>query len=68
MTEVEIINIFLSFMLGPTKASEVESKYLIPIFDRLFCCFPNKWRAKCRCGTEDVSSKVSYLHIHDMTN
>ncbi|XP_053387469.1 sodium-coupled monocarboxylate transporter 1-like [Mercenaria mercenaria] len=29
---------------------DVDPKYLIPLFDRLFCCFPESWRRLCRCG------------------
>ena len=39
------------FMLaGYTKPKSVKPIYIVPFFDRLFCCLPKSWRHKLYCG------------------
>ena len=43
---------------------EVDPKYLIPLFDRIFCCLPESLRRKLRCNLHfqdpRVSAQVTY--------
>ncbi|XP_064614602.1 LOW QUALITY PROTEIN: sodium-coupled monocarboxylate transporter 1-like [Liolophura sinensis] len=59
-----IVGLAVSFATGPTKPDQVDRKYLIPIFDRLFCCLPERVLGKCRCGTtsqEDEDEELDDL-------
>ncbi|XP_060601571.1 sodium-dependent multivitamin transporter-like [Ruditapes philippinarum] len=48
---VVIVGLVVSFATAPYfPQEEVDPKYLIPFFDRLFCCLPESWRQPCRCG------------------
>lgn len=38
------------FFSGPTKPSQVNSDYIIPLFDRLFPCLPQSIKNKLHCG------------------
>ncbi|KAL8584030.1 hypothetical protein ACOMHN_022370 [Nucella lapillus] len=46
---VIIVGLLVSFITGPMSIDEVDPKYLIPLFDRLFCCLPPSWRRTLRC-------------------
>ena len=39
--------------------TNVDPKYLIPLFDRLFCCLPERWRHTLRCNMEFQDPSVS---------
>ncbi|PVD36488.1 hypothetical protein C0Q70_03472 [Pomacea canaliculata] len=49
---VVVVGLIVSFITGPMSIDEVDSKYLIPLFDRLFCCLPASWRSTLRCHKE----------------
>ncbi|XP_062612874.1 sodium-coupled monocarboxylate transporter 1-like [Saccostrea cucullata] len=49
---VVIVGLFVSLITGLTPKDEVDSKYLIPFFDRIFCCLPGKCRRCLRCYIE----------------
>ncbi|XP_076438939.1 sodium-coupled monocarboxylate transporter 1-like [Babylonia areolata] len=49
---VIIVGLVISFITGPMSMDEVDPKYLIPLFDRLFCCLPAPWRRTLRCNTD----------------
>ncbi|KAK3094561.1 hypothetical protein FSP39_003422 [Pinctada imbricata] len=49
---VVVVGLIVSFMTGPTSMDDVDPKYLIPLFDRIFCCLPASWRKKLRCNME----------------
>ena len=38
------------FVSGPMSMDEVDPKYLMPFFDRLFCCLPERLLQKLRCN------------------
>ena len=40
---------------------EVDPKYLMPLFDRLFCCLPERLRKKLRCNLEFKDPEVCVL-------
>lgn len=46
--------------------NEVDSKYLIPIFDRLFCCLPNNLLRILRCKKEFQDPKDIRAEEHDV--
>ena len=52
---------FLTCSSGPMSMEEVDPKYLIPLFDRLFCCLPASWRRVLRCNREFPKPEVSHL-------
>lgn len=46
-----VVGLLVSFITGPTKPEDVDPKYMIPIFDRLFwCCLPKKILRLFYCG------------------
>ncbi|XP_076114586.1 sodium-coupled monocarboxylate transporter 1-like [Mytilus galloprovincialis] len=48
-----VVGLIVSFATGPTKPEDIDPKYMIPIFDRLFwCCLPNKILKFLRCGVD----------------
>ncbi|KAK7096188.1 sodium-coupled monocarboxylate transporter 1-like isoform X1 [Littorina saxatilis] len=49
---VIIVGLIVSFATGPMNIDEIDPKYLIPLFDRLFCCLPASWRRTLRCKKE----------------
>ena len=53
--------LFLTCSSGPMSMEEVDPKYLIPLFDRLFCCLPASWRRVLRCNREFPKRDVSQL-------
>ncbi|KAH3802762.1 hypothetical protein DPMN_156444 [Dreissena polymorpha] len=61
MATVIVVGLFVSLVTGWQK-EEVDPKYLIPFFDRLVCCLPEKWRALCRCGYQFKDPEVL---VHD---
>lgn len=52
-----VVGLLTSLVTGPMKVGEVDPKYLIPIFDRLFCCLPASWRRVLRCQQEFKNPK-----------
>ncbi|XP_052220142.1 sodium-coupled monocarboxylate transporter 1-like isoform X1 [Dreissena polymorpha] len=57
MATVIVVGLFVSLVTGWQK-EEVDPKYLIPFFDRLVCCLPEKWRTLCRCGYQFKDPEV----------
>ncbi|XP_060082920.1 sodium-coupled monocarboxylate transporter 1-like [Ylistrum balloti] len=49
---VVIIGLVVSFCTGANGTHDVDPKYLIPFFDRIFCCLPNALLQKLRCNME----------------
>ncbi|KAK7096189.1 hypothetical protein V1264_005513 [Littorina saxatilis] len=49
---VVVVGLIVSFCTGPMSIDEVDPKYLIPLFDRLFCCLPASLRRTLRCKKE----------------
>ncbi|XP_076438815.1 sodium-coupled monocarboxylate transporter 1-like [Babylonia areolata] len=49
---VVVIGLIVSFITGESLVDEVDPKYLIPLFDRLFCCLPASLRRKLRCDRD----------------
>ncbi|XP_050398733.1 sodium-coupled monocarboxylate transporter 1 isoform X1 [Patella vulgata] len=50
---VVVVGLILSLITAPyIEKQEVDPKYLIPLFDRLFCCLPESMRKPLRCGIE----------------
>ncbi|XP_060561770.1 sodium-coupled monocarboxylate transporter 1-like isoform X1 [Ruditapes philippinarum] len=48
-----IIGLLVSLITSPFVAKhEVDPIYLIPVCDRLCCCFPESWKRVFRCGYE----------------
>ena len=46
---------------------EVDPKYLIPLFDRIFCCLPASWRRTLRCNRNFPKPEVLILVLPVMT-
>ncbi|KAK7467994.1 hypothetical protein BaRGS_00036772, partial [Batillaria attramentaria] len=46
---VVVVGLIVSVITGPMKMDDIDPVYLIPIFDRLFCCLPASWRKTLRC-------------------
>ncbi|KAL5020353.1 hypothetical protein ScPMuIL_003245 [Solemya velum] len=62
---VVIAGLLVSFMTGHTRLVDVDPKYLIPIFDRLIPCLPEKISKMLRCGIdferpEDIKVNEKY--------
>nr|XP_011419880.2 sodium-coupled monocarboxylate transporter 1 [Crassostrea gigas]XP_011419881.2 sodium-coupled monocarboxylate transporter 1 [Crassostrea gigas] len=49
---VVIVGLIVSVFTGLTPKEEVDSRYLIPLFDRIFCCLPGSCRRRLRCHIE----------------
>ncbi|XP_078329162.1 sodium-coupled monocarboxylate transporter 1-like [Crassostrea virginica] len=49
---VVIVGLLVSLLTGLTPKEEVDSRYLIPFFDRIFCCLPGKCRYCLRCNID----------------
>ncbi|KAL3885461.1 hypothetical protein ACJMK2_025517 [Sinanodonta woodiana] len=47
-----IVGLIVSFATGPMSIDDVDPKYLIPLFDRIFCCLPGRFRRTLRCNLE----------------
>lgn len=47
-----IVGLIVSVFTGLTPKEEVDSRYLIPLFDRIFCCLPGSCRRCLRCHIE----------------
>ena len=45
-------NLCFCIYKGPTSIDDVDPKYLIPLFDRIFCCLPGSCRKVLRCNLE----------------
>ncbi|KAL4216748.1 Sodium-coupled monocarboxylate transporter 1 [Mactra antiquata] len=46
-----VVGLLISLITAPCyRKIEVDPKYLIPFFDRLYCCLPERWRRPCRFG------------------
>ena len=59
-------------MAGFQKPSEVDPLLIVPFFDRLFCCLPNKWLRKLWCGVkhdevelDDDGHAIKYMTSQD---
>ncbi|XP_056002759.1 sodium-coupled monocarboxylate transporter 1-like [Ostrea edulis] len=52
MATVVVVGLLVSLVTGLTPKDEVDSKYLIPLFDRIFCCLPGQFRRCLRCYIE----------------
>ncbi|XP_076087503.1 sodium-coupled monocarboxylate transporter 1-like [Mytilus galloprovincialis] len=46
---VVVVGMIVSAITGFTRKSDVDPKYLIPLFDRIFCCLPSSFRRWLRC-------------------
>ncbi|XP_052084969.1 sodium-coupled monocarboxylate transporter 1-like [Mytilus californianus] len=46
---VVVVGMIVSAVTGFTRKSDVDPKYLIPLFDRIFCCLPSSFRHWLRC-------------------
>ncbi|XP_069102394.1 sodium-coupled monocarboxylate transporter 1-like isoform X2 [Argopecten irradians] len=49
---VVIIGLIVSFCTGANGTHDIDPKYLIPFFDRIFCCLPNSLLRKLRCNMD----------------
>ncbi|XP_021356513.1 sodium-dependent multivitamin transporter-like isoform X3 [Mizuhopecten yessoensis] len=49
---VVVIGLIVSFCTGANGTHDIDPKYLIPFFDRIFCCLPNSLLRKLRCNME----------------
>lgn len=48
-----VVGLLVSFATGPTKPADVDPKYLIPVFDRLFwCCLSRRLLRISHCGVQ----------------
>ncbi|KAK3580515.1 hypothetical protein CHS0354_009467 [Potamilus streckersoni] len=47
-----VVGLIVSFATGPMSIDDVDPKYLIPLFDRIFCCLPARFRRTLRCNLE----------------
>ncbi|KAH3802713.1 sodium-coupled monocarboxylate transporter 2-like [Dreissena polymorpha] len=63
MATVIVVGLFVSFVTGWQK-EKVDPKYLIPLFDRLLCCLPEKWRNPCRCSYQFKDPEVLVQERH----
>ncbi|XP_078590971.1 sodium-coupled monocarboxylate transporter 2-like [Branchiostoma floridae x Branchiostoma japonicum] len=45
-----IIGLAVSFLTDPQDPREVNPRLIVPIYDQLFCCLPEKVRKVLRCG------------------
>jgi len=50
MTIVVVLGLLVTMFTNCTDPSDVPSRYLIPVFNRLFCCLPNKTLRVLRCN------------------
>ncbi|XP_053387058.1 sodium-coupled monocarboxylate transporter 1-like [Mercenaria mercenaria] len=65
MATAIIVGLIVSFATAPLfPQEEIDPKYLIPFFDRLFCCLPDRWRRPCRCGYE-FQNPEDIMHERD---
>ena len=55
------LQFYTLIVLGPMSMDEVDPKYLMPLFDRLFCCLPERLRKKLRCNLEFKDPEVCVL-------
>ena len=51
-------------LTGPMSLEEVDPKYLMPLFDRLFCCLPESLRQKLRCNLPFRDPEVNGLELY----
>lgn len=49
---VLVVGSVVSLCTGPIKIEDRDPRYLVPIFDELFCCLPVSWRKHLRCGVD----------------
>ncbi|XP_048750733.2 sodium-coupled monocarboxylate transporter 1-like [Ostrea edulis] len=49
---VVFVGLLVSLVTGLTPKDEVDSRYLIPLFDRIFCCLPVQLRRCLQCYIE----------------
>lgn len=49
---VLVVGSVVSLCTGPIKFEDRDPRYLVPIFDELFCCLPVSWRKHLRCGVD----------------
>ncbi|KAK7467995.1 hypothetical protein BaRGS_00036773, partial [Batillaria attramentaria] len=47
-----VLGLIFPLWIRPMDIDDIDPKYLIPIFDRLFCCLPASWRKTLRCHKE----------------
>ncbi|XP_066266079.1 sodium-coupled monocarboxylate transporter 1-like isoform X1 [Branchiostoma lanceolatum] len=47
---VLIVGLVVSFITGAQDPEELDPRLITPFFDTVCCCFPERWRAKLRCG------------------
>ncbi|XP_041355396.1 sodium-dependent multivitamin transporter-like [Gigantopelta aegis] len=55
---VVVVGLLVSFITGPMKVGEVDTRYLVPFFDRLFCCLPESCSRRLRCNQEFHSPEI----------
>ncbi|XP_041356385.1 sodium-coupled monocarboxylate transporter 1-like [Gigantopelta aegis] len=56
---VVVVGLIVSFITGPMKVGDVDSKYMVPFFDRLFCCLPERVSRVLRCNQEFEDPETS---------
>ncbi|KAJ8310925.1 hypothetical protein KUTeg_012790 [Tegillarca granosa] len=52
VNQPELQGIDQMYSLSPTKVEDRDPRYLVPIFDELFCCLPESWRKHLRFGVD----------------
>ncbi|CAH1272098.1 SLC5A12 [Branchiostoma lanceolatum] len=45
-----IVGLLVSFVTGPQDPKQVDPKLIVPFYDSVFCCLPNRWLEWLRCG------------------
>ncbi|KAL5005290.1 hypothetical protein ScPMuIL_018746 [Solemya velum] len=62
---VMVLGTIVSLITGGNNDDEVDTRLMIPVFDKLFCCLPSSCRKLLRCGInyDDTSDKTKNAEI-----
>ncbi|XP_046557622.1 sodium-coupled monocarboxylate transporter 1-like [Haliotis rubra] len=55
---VIIVGLLVSVLTGMNRVGDVDTKYMVPFFDRLICCLPSSISRVLRCNQEFDSPEV----------
>lgn len=50
---VIFVGLIVSFITGRTKTEDVDPMLVIPLVDGMYCCFPERWKERLRCGMKN---------------
>ncbi|KAL5004656.1 hypothetical protein ScPMuIL_018112, partial [Solemya velum] len=59
-----VMGISVSYATGAADPSKVDERYILPFFDQLFCCLPEKLRKRLRFGIDYQKKRSETIDVY----